>query len=190
MHVEPELVEAARRGDPGAFEQIVRATYRQVYTLALRILGNPEDAADVTQNVYIRAMRGIRSFRGDANAETWLHRIATNAALNHLRDRKRAAIAVEPETLEAAAGPVADRTDERIDAQEVERALGRLTPAQRAAVVLKDVYGWTCAEIAKEMGVTEGAAKVRLFRARQRLADELARADVVVPMRRKDGTNR
>ena len=72
----------------------------------------------------------------------------------------------------------------------LERALVMLSAAQRAAVVLKDVYGWSCQEIAKEMRTTEGAVKVRLFRARQRLADELASAGVVVPMKkRKQGSS-
>lgn len=183
MRVAPELVEAARRGDRDAFEAIVRETYRPIYTLVWRIVGNAEDAADVTQEVYLRTWRSLRGFRGDANLATWLFRVATNAALSQIGRRGRAAEVLEPEP--AGVGPAVDETDARLDAQEIERALLGLPAAQRAAVVLKDIYGWSCEEIAMQMGTTEGAVKVRLFRARERLAGELARAGVVVSINRK-----
>lgn len=182
MQVAPDLVKAASRGDPGAFEEIVRQTHRAVYTLVYRIVGNPDDAADVAQEVYLRAWRSLGRFRGDANLSTWLYRVATNAALTYVK--RRARDRTEPEQAEAeAAAP--DDTEAHLEMREVERALKRLPDAQRAVVVLKDMYGWSCREIADVMDVTEGAVKVRLFRARQRLADELARADVVVPMDRR-----
>jgi RNA polymerase sigma-70 factor (ECF subfamily) len=81
--------------------------------------------------------------------------------------------------------PASDGTEERADAELLERALATLPVSQRAVVVLKDVYGWTCEEIGRQMGTTEGAVKVRLFRARQRLADELASTGVVVPMKKR-----
>lgn len=184
MHVTADIVEAAKRGEPEAFEEIVRRTHRPVYALVYRIVGNHDDAADVTQEAYVRAWRSLRRFRGDADVATWLHRIASNAALTFVRRRGREGIATEPEQLAAVAGAAPDDEDARLGAGEVERALGRLPAGQRAVVVLKDVYGWSCAEIASELGATEGAVKVRLFRARQRLADELARDGVVVPIAR------
>lgn len=91
-----------------------------------------------------------------------------------------------------AAEPAADAVEARLDAAVLEQALARLAPAQRAAVVLKDVYGWPIEEIARAAGVTEGAVKVRLFRARKRLADYLTASgafgpsgSTVVPMKRK-----
>jgi RNA polymerase sigma-70 factor (ECF subfamily) len=180
LQVQPETVEAARRGDRDAFERLVRETHRSVYSLAYRIVGSHDDAADVTQETYIRVWRSLRGFRGDAAFGTWLFRIATNAALSHVRRAPRT------EPLDAhAERSVADPVEERIDADAVEAALARLPDGQRAAVVLKDVYGLTCEEIGKQLGVTEGAVKVRLFRARQRLADELARAEVVVDLDRR-----
>lgn len=188
MHVPSALVEAAKRGEPGAFEDLVRTTHRSVYTVIYRIVGNVDDAADVTQDVYVRVWRSLRTFRGDANAGTWLHRIATNAALTYVKRKARNGIPVEPAGLPER--PIADQTEVSADADALERALRTLQPGQRAVVVLKDVYGWSCAEIAKELRTTEGAVKVRLFRARQRLADELASAEVVVPMgKRKKRTS-
>lgn len=187
MQVPQELLEACRRGDPGAFDDLVRLTHRAVYSLVYRIVGNSDDAADVTQEVYLRAWRGLRRFRGDANLGTWLHRVAANAALTYVKRRARRGEVVEPEDVPEVA--VSDGAEQRADAEALEQALGALPANQRAAVVLKDVYGWSCEEIAQKMGTTEGAIKVRLFRARQRLADELATAGVVVRMQRRRKTS-
>jgi RNA polymerase sigma-70 factor, ECF subfamily len=183
LQVPPELVESCRRDEPGAFDELVRMTHRSVYSLVYRIVGNPDDAADVTQDVYLRVWRGLRSFRGDANVSTWLYRVAANAALTHIKRRARAGAPVAPEDMPDV--PSEDGAEGRADAALLEQALLRLPPPQRAAVVLKDVYGWSCEEIGRHMGATEGAVKVRLFRARQRLADELASAGVVVPMKKR-----
>jgi RNA polymerase sigma-70 factor (ECF subfamily) len=183
LHVPQELVEKARRGDPGAFDELVRLTHRSVYSLVFRIVGNRDDAADVTQDVFLRVWRGLRSFRGDAEFGTWLHRVAANASLTFVKRRARGGTPVAPEDIPEL--PAEDGAEQRADADVLEAALATLPPQQRAVVVLKDVYGWTCEEIGREMGATEGAIKVRLFRARQRLADELAGAGVVVPLRKR-----
>ena len=83
------LVAAARDGDRGAFEELVRATTAETYTLALRLLGNEEDARDVAQEVYLRAFRSIGRFRGDASFRTWLYRITANCAATSLGKRGR-----------------------------------------------------------------------------------------------------
>ena len=183
MQVPQQLIESVRRGELGAFEELVRSTHRPVYSLVYRIVGNADDAADVTQDVYLRIWRGLRGFRGDANFSTWLYRVAANAALTHVKRRARGGVPTEPSELPDL--PASDGTEERADAELLERALATLPDSQRAVVVLKDVYGWTCDEIGKQMGTTEGAVKVRLFRARQRLADELASAGVVVPIKKR-----
>ncbi len=188
MQISQELTESCLRGDPGAFEELVRTTHRPVYSLVYRIVGNAEDAADVTQEVFIRVWKGLRSFRGDANLATWLYRVSANTALTFVKRRARAGTPTLPEELPEV--PTSDGADTRADADLLQRALGKLTPAARAVVVLKDVYGWSCEEIAKEMATTEGAVKVRLFRARQRLADELASQGVVVQLNpRKKATS-
>lgn len=181
MQISDALVEALRRSDPGAFDDLVRATHQVVYTLAYRITGNAEDAKDVTQEAYIRAWRGLRNFRGDANLGTWLHRITVNCALTAVRKRGRRPIPTPDESLPETIVEPKDPTDRDV----LEAALKTLSDQDRVAVVLKDIEGWTCEEIAQKLGTTEGAIKVRLFRARQRLADRLAAQGVVVPMKRR-----
>src|SRR4051812_38855556 len=87
--VEVEIVERARRGDNDAWEQLVGATHREVYSLCLRILRDPDDAAEATQDSYLKAFKGLKGFRGDAQFTTWLYRIAANAAISKHRGRKR-----------------------------------------------------------------------------------------------------
>lgn len=183
MEIPRELIESCKRGDPDAFETLVRETHGAVFSLVFRIVGNVEDAADVTQDVYVRVWRGLRSFRGDAQFGSWLYRVAANAALTHLKRSRKQADPVDPADLPEAAGP--DRVQQADDAAALEQALQVLSPEQRAVVVMKDVYGMTCEEIGREVGSTEGAVKVRLFRARQRLADHLASTGVVVPMKKR-----
>lgn len=181
MQIAPELVEACRRGDAEAFETLVRQTHRTLYGLVYRIVGNAEDAADVTQDVYIRVWRSLKAFRGDASLGTWLHRVATNAAITHLKRRGRLAEPVEEWMEERLT--TRDDEDARLSANEVERALERLPDSYRVVVVLKDAYGLSCEEIGRQVGITEGAVKVRLFRARRKLAQDLLAGGVVLPMR-------
>jgi RNA polymerase sigma-70 factor (ECF subfamily) len=167
-----ELIERCRRHEPGAFEELVDRTHRQVYTLAVRLVGDRHEAEDVAQDAYLRVHRSLRGFRGDARFETWLYRIVANAAMNHLRKRRRfGEPAAEPELLarsEPQAGP-----GDAPSHDEVHDALAILPIGQRAVVVLKDVYGFTCEEIGEQMGVSTGAVKLRLHRARRRLKEHL-----------------
>ena len=89
MEVDRELVEAAQAGDRWALEELVRRTHRSVYTCALRLVGNPDDAADVTQDVYIRVVRKLGGFRHEASFSTWLNRVTTNVAMSTLKRRTR-----------------------------------------------------------------------------------------------------
>ncbi len=172
--VSPELLAACRDGDHRAFEEVVRTTYRQVYTQAFRLVGDRQEAEDVTQDAYLRVFRGLSGFRGDAQFETWLYRIVTNAALSHLRRRGRfGELLAEPdaELPEPAAGVSLDQ--EAVDRDAVAQALEALPEGSRAMVVMKDVYGLSCLEIAEQVGISEGAVKVRLHRARKRLKEAL-----------------
>jgi RNA polymerase sigma-70 factor, ECF subfamily len=174
-----ELLAACRRGDPRAFEEIVERTYRHVYTQALRLVGDRQDAEDVAQEAYLRVFRGLPGFRGDAQFETWLHRIVVNSAMSHLRRRRRFGELQFEEPEEPArevAGP--DRpADQALDRQELARALETLPLGLRVVVVLKDVYGLSHQEIGEHLGVSDGAVKVRLHRARRRLQARLSEAD-------------
>jgi RNA polymerase sigma-70 factor, ECF subfamily len=175
------LVDAARRGDRAAFDELVRRTYVDTYTLALRLTANEEDARDVVQESYLRAWKGIRKFRGDAQFSTWMYRITANAAATMVQKRRRRR--AEPldtvdEPIEASleAQPEA-ATESAVGMAELARAVQELPPKLRAIVVLKDVYGLPHESIAAELGISVAAAKVRLHRGRKKLRDALFEDD-------------
>ena len=169
-----ELLAACRNGDPGAFEEVVRRTYRQVYTQALRIVGDRQEAEDVAQEAYLRVFRGLAGFRGDAQFETWLYRIVANAALTHLRRRRRfGELMADPADEELEPADAGGAPETVADRDALAGAMASLSPALRAVVLLKDVYGLSCQEIGDQLGVSEGAVKVRLHRARRRLKELL-----------------
>ena len=172
--VSREVLTACRRGDSQAFEELVRNTYRHVYTQAFRLVQDRQDAEDVAQEAYLRVFRGLSGFRGDAQFETWLYRIVANTALTHLRRRKRfGELALEPDLEQAAAPSEVPLSDRTVDRDAISKALEGLSPSLRAVVVLKEIYGLSCRDIGRELGVSEGAVKVRLHRARQRLKQAL-----------------
>lgn len=176
------LVGAARDGDRAAFDELVRATYAQTYTLAYRLTGDPEDASDVVQEVYLRAYRGLRRYRADSQFTTWLYRITANcAATHHQRNRRHVHDAMPDESALVESRREADphhRAEQRELRDRLEDAVAALPARLRAVVVLRDIYGMTHESIAAELGISESAAKVRLHRARRRLKDDLAdRAD-------------
>lgn len=171
------LVVAARDGDQRAFDALVRATYADTYTLAFRLVGDEEDARDVVQDAYLRAYRGLKRFRGDAQFSTWMYRITANCAATHLGKRSRHR---HDELTEDA--PVADERPDidpafRADTSDLRGrlhdALRELPPRLRAVVVLRDVYDLPHEAIAAELGISESAAKVRLHRARRKLREHL-----------------
>jgi RNA polymerase sigma-70 factor (ECF subfamily) len=175
---EAELISAARAGDRKAFEELVRQTYVDTYTLAIRLTGNEEDARDVVQEAYLRAWKSIRRFRGDAAFSTWMYRITANAASTATHRRRRTATEELDETSSTL-------VDERLEIDPVQSAeanalqgrvaaaLQQLPPKLRSVVVLKDVYDLPHEDIAKELGISVPAAKVRLHRARRQLREVL-----------------
>ncbi|MDQ1437376.1 MAG: polymerase sigma-70 factor, subfamily [Acidimicrobiaceae bacterium] len=171
------LVAAAVDGDRSAFEELVKATYADAYTLAFRLTGNEEDARDVVQDAYLRAYKGLKKFRGDASFSTWMYRITANCASSYLVKRSRNRHEnLDDETHLADERPEIDpelRADAASERRRLADALESLPPDMRAVVVLRDVYDLPHEAIAAELGITEGAAKVRLHRARKRLRERL-----------------
>ena len=175
---EAELIGAARSGDRQAFDELVRRTFVDTFTLARRLTGNEEDARDVVQEAYLRAWKGIGKFRGDAAFSTWLYRITANAAASNVQRRRRQrtepfADDFEPVDTGAEQHGLAGRGVGR--GARPHRA-PRSTSSRaklRSVVVLKDVYGMSHEAIAEELGITVSAAKVRLHRARRKLRDVL-----------------
>jgi RNA polymerase sigma-70 factor (ECF subfamily) len=171
---ERELISRAQAGDRAAFAALVREHGNEVYTLARRLVGDPHLAADVAQETLIRAWRALPDFRGDSALSTWLHRITVNTAWTH-KKRARRHVGVPLEDLAEVAAPAS--ADHPETAGEILELRGRLRSAldalpepQRQVVVLKDIYDWSHAEIAEAMGISVSATKVRLHRARARLA--------------------
>jgi RNA polymerase sigma-70 factor (ECF subfamily) len=174
---EAELIGAAQGGDRAAFDELVRRTFVDTFTLARRLTGNEEDARDVVQDAYLRAWRGIGKFRGEAQFSTWMYRITANAAATHMRKRRRHRVEPIEETLEPVdvhpASQPAQHAESADTLERIARALDELPPKLRSLVVLKDVYGLPHEAIAEELGISVPAAKVRLHRARRKLRDLL-----------------
>ena len=171
------LVEEAKQGDHRAFEALVRQTYADTYTLAYRLVGNEEDARDVVQETYLRAHKGLKKFRGDAQLSTWLHRITANCASSYLGRKLRhrhepLEDGEEIVDLHPAGDPV-HRADLGVLRTQLSEALMQLPPKLRAVVVLRDIYDLPHEAIAEQLDITESAAKVRLHRARKRLRERL-----------------
>jgi RNA polymerase sigma-70 factor (ECF subfamily) len=173
-----ELVNAARGGDRDAFDRLVTLTWADAFTLAHRLTGNDDDARDVVQDAYLRAYRGLHRFRGDASFTTWLYRITANCAATTLAKRARTRTEPLPDD-----EPLADvrvehdparRAEAEQDRGRVAEALEALPWRLRQVVVLRDIYDLSHGAIARELGITEAAAKVRLHRARRRLREGLA----------------
>ena len=199
MDVDPEVVRACQRGEPGAMDALIRATYADVFALALRLTRDRDEAADVTQEVFVRVLRSVGGFRGEAAFGTWLHRVTVNASLTSLRKRSRQARPglqafgapgehAGAELADDAAGP-----EERAERAELlaraQAAVAALPESSRTIVVLRDVEGLSTAEVAAATGLSETAVKVRLFRARERLRASLSDDTVTrLPRRSRRGT--
>jgi RNA polymerase sigma-70 factor (ECF subfamily) len=181
---ETELAEGCAAGDAQACRELVHSHQRMVYHLALQLLGNPEDAGDLSQDVFLTVFRSIQRFRGDSALQTWIYRIAVNQARNQQRwwrRRKRSdEVSLEATFIDPPA-PAATTSPERaLDRKELRqrlwRALRRLPFEQRSAVVLRELHGMRYAEIAFSLGISTAAVKSRLARARRTLRAELRHA--------------
>ncbi len=174
---EAALVRRAASGDADAFSALVHLHHRGVYALALRLCGDADLAADVAQESFIRAWRGLGGFRGDAAFSTWLYRITVNTAWSWRKraERQRVARLEEADAVVGTHHPShPERRGEAVEtAAKIDAALSRLPAASRTVVVLKDIHGWSHADIAAALGISVTAAKVRLHRAHLRLQAEL-----------------
>jgi RNA polymerase sigma-70 factor, ECF subfamily len=160
------LVAACRDGRRQAFDILVERHRRPVYQLCYRFAGNHEDAADLSQDVFLRAFRGLARFRGDASVSTWLYRIGVNACLNRVSGKAAPTVTLD-DTAELPAPPSdpAARLIASERAAEVRSAIARLPRRQRATLILRMYHERSHREIAEILGTTEGAAKANLFHA-------------------------
>ena len=166
-------------GDPDAFGELVRRHRDRLWAVALRTLGDPEEAADAVQDALISAFRSARTFRGDAAVTTWLHRIVVNACLDRVRRRQvRPTVPLaDQETEEPPGGVMATSPDHAPEEElrlDIAAALAHLPFEQRAALVLVDMQGYSVEDAARILDVAVGTIKSRCARGRARLLPYLA----------------
>jgi len=181
---ERTLVRKAQRGDVEAYDLLVRRYQQRIYALAYNMTGSKEDAEDRVQDVFIKAFRSLRHFKGQSSFYTWLYRIAVNRTINFLKTRKNrvtlslndmdAGAERDPAYVELRAreSPVRDVSLNELQ-EKLNRALLTLSNNHRTVVVLHDIQGVPHQEIARVMGCSQGTVRSRLFYARQHLQKEL-----------------
>lgn len=176
---EKKIIEKVLGGDANAFEELVLKYEKTVYNLALRMVGDRDDASDMTQEAFIKAYGSLSSFRGDSKFSVWIYRIATNVCLDFLRSKSRkqqVSLTVSDDDDEDAQldipDPKADPEQQlikKISMQSVEEGLKTLPDKQRQILVMRELGGMSYAEIGKALSLEEGTVKSRIFRARKRL---------------------
>lgn len=172
------LVRAAAAGDERAFEELYRATSGRIYALCLRMTGERDRAAELTQDVFVRAWERMDGFRGDSAFESWLHRIAVNVVLESERSTRRRIARVEPsEDLAKTEGAqmATRREGHELDRMDLEAAIAALPPATRRVFILHDIEGYRHEEISRMTGSAQGTLRAQLFRARRLLMEALTR---------------
>lgn len=183
--MEKSLLERAKSGDIAAFEQLIESYQKKIFNIALRMLGNYDDAGDLTQEVLIRIYRSIKSFKEQSSFSTWIYRITTNVCLDELRKRKNRKVISLDEEIKLDDGdmkrqiesdePTPEETAEAEDLRKiVNDAIERLNEEHRIVIVLRDIQGLSYEEIAEVLKCPEGTVKSRINRARQALKNILA----------------
>jgi RNA polymerase sigma-70 factor, ECF subfamily len=184
-NIEDELIQRAKAADTEAFCQLAKGYERRIYLLAFHYCHNPQDAEDLSQEVWLKAYQALGTFRGESTFYTWLRKITINCFLNHRRTRRYSwrgqKTNVELLTVDSIEGHerVASTSNSettlhnRILAERVMRALSELTAPQRLIFLLKHHEGMTYEEIAKAVGCSTGAAKKSVSRAVRKLREHL-----------------
>jgi RNA polymerase sigma-70 factor, ECF subfamily len=168
---EGQLIRLASDGDARAIRTLYDRYAPRVYAVVRRIAGDDDLAQDYAQEAWIRAIRALPTFRGDARFSTWLHRIAVNSALQALRkaETRRRREAPAPEQIAAA-----PKRGDALLQKRLEDALDDLPEGMRRVLILHDVEGYTHEEIGDALGVTSGTSKSQLFKARAKMRELLA----------------
>ncbi len=167
-----ELAQKSAAGDTAAFEEIYHRHFRRVYALCLRMMGNPTEAEDMTQDVFLQLFNKIGMFRGDSAFTTWLHRMTVNQVLMHFRKRSTRSekTTEEGETpVQIVQGTANPDKMPVVDRIALERALQQLPNGYRTVFVLHDIEGYEHYEVADMLGIAEGTSKSQLHKARLKL---------------------
>ncbi|MGB2665674.1 MAG: sigma-70 family RNA polymerase sigma factor [Candidatus Acidiferrum sp.] len=180
---EKELVALARSGNEAAFTELVQRNWHLIYRISRRVVKNHEDAEDTLQNVLVKVYQRLDGFEESARFSSWLFRVTFNEALMTLRRNRsrRQDSFVDLEYSDGSGHGIADLQDTRVNNERqhmhrelASKAMHRLSPALRRAFLLHKHEGWTHREMAEELGITQATAKMRVFRARRQLREELA----------------
>ena len=176
---EAAVIKRILEGDINAFELLMTAYEKNVYNLALRMCSNPEDAADMTQEAFIKAYNSLPSFRGDSKFSVWLYRIVSNVCLDFLRKQKRrpsVSLSLEDESGESVELQIPDESasphkllEQKLSREAVRRGLNELPPEHRQILILRELQGLSYDEISEALGLESGTVKSRIFRARKKL---------------------
>jgi RNA polymerase sigma-70 factor (ECF subfamily) len=163
---ERALVEACLTNQPGAFDLIVERHQRSVYHLCYRFVGNQEDASDLSQDVFLRAYRGLRNFRGQSSLATWLYRIGVNVCLNRVSAKTLAIESIEErQFIDERAESPSERVLKAEQSARVRAAIAQLPRKQRATLILRTYHEMSHQEIADVLGSSVGAVKANFFHA-------------------------
>jgi RNA polymerase sigma-70 factor (ECF subfamily) len=169
-----DLVDKYLAGDERAFSALVERHQTRVYNVALRILGNSEDARDATQDAFVSMLRKLSQFRGESAFTTWLHRVTVNSCYDILRKRRRQPmlrlVGDEDDHMPETGPPIADHADATVDSIDVARALQLIPEEYRVTLVLADIRDLPYEEIARVLDVPVGTVKSRVHRGRIALA--------------------
>ena len=176
---EVQIVQSVLQGDVNAFEKLVLEYEKAVYGITQRMCGNAEDAADMTQETFIKAYNSLSSFRGDSKFSVWLYRIATNVCLDFLRSKSRkptVSLSMEDDDGEEVELDIADESqsperllERGLTRDAVRRGLNALSPEYRQILLLREIQGLSYEEISDILTIEVGTVKSRIFRARKRL---------------------
>ncbi len=180
---EHEIISKTLSGDVNAFEGLVVEYEKNVYNMALRMLKNTEDAADISQDAFIKAYNSLSSFRGDSKFSVWLYRIVSNLCLDYLRRQNRRptkSLSVEDNDGESTELEIPDEEqspekllERKTTCEAVRRGLDELNTEQREILLLREIQGFSYDEIADVLNLESGTVKTRIFRARKKLCDFL-----------------
>jgi RNA polymerase sigma-70 factor (ECF subfamily) len=176
-----DLINGCKKGDPSAFEALVRKYQDRTYNLCRYMLQDPRDAQDAAQDVFLKAYRGLKDFRPDASIYTWLYRIAVNTCLDYRKTSRRHEFRSEPLTDELPSDePLPEGVYESLEGlPSVRLALQKLPEKLRAAILLREMEELSYEEIAKVLGTSVGTVKSRISRAREELRHLLEKTSMI-----------
>lgn len=178
------LLRKAKNGDVEAFEKLIEGCQKRVFNIALRMLGNPDDASEMSQEVFIKIFRSLDGFKENSSFYTWVYRITTNICLDELRKRKNSQVISLDETISIKDNELKPQVEDKSPTPDIEAekkelrrvvnsAIKSLPEEHKIVVVLRDIQGFSYEEIAKILNCPEGTVKSRINRARQSLKEIL-----------------